>query len=359
MKYYKFSNAGGKQWIIPDRHTASALELYQPSGRNGLLVKRWLPTILKMDCLGIAKKFLHIETVDNPISDTLNKELASVFQIDQLEYSVFLGTPCAHQKTTIQIFQDSKILGYCKITYNPEIGKLFEGEANTMKRLADCKITKVPQCLLCKRLDSGEWVFVQSTTKTLNSTVPHEWTVLHERFLSSMYEATKTTMPYNKTDFYKSMKYIQSCMGSVGLQQRLKTVYTALERINKAFAGKDIEVCAFHSDFTPWNMFEENGLLFVFDWEYASFSYPPYLDRMHFFMQTAIYEKRLDVNQIIQEYERIDVHGRDKDMVMSCYLLNILSFYTKRGGGQLENGLEDIASIWFELLEYINNKSKQ
>lgn len=359
MKFYKISNADGKQWVVPSQNMSVGMQLYQPLAWKGRLLKKWLPLVNGLACLGLVRKVLHIEAVANPISEALHKKLMSVFKTDSLEYSVFLGTPCAHQKTTIQIFQGDKILGYCKITDNPEIGGLFEGETLILRHLADCRITNVPQCLLCKSLDSGEWIFVQSTTKTLKSSVLHEWTNLHEHFLERIYESTKKSMPYSKTDFYKSLKYIQGRMGSVGSQHRLNAVYSAIERINKEFAGKDIEVCAFHSDFTPWNMFEEDGCLFVFDWEYASFSYPPYLDRMHFFMQTAIYEKKLDEKQIIQEYEQINVHGLDRDLIMTCYLLNIMSFYTKRGGSQLEKGLEDIASIWFKLLEYINDKSKE
>lgn len=35
-----------------------------------------------------------------------------------------------------------------------------------------------------------------------------------------------------------------------------------------------VEYGVYHADFTPWNMSVEEGQLFVFDWEYASLTYP-------------------------------------------------------------------------------------
>lgn len=356
MHFYKLSNKSGKRWIIPDRHILTALELYQPSGINGKLIKKLLPFILLIDVLDIVKRLLHIESVCNPIKTLVRTELETIFNATNLEYSVFLGTPCAHQKTTIQIFVGKKILGYCKISTNPDVGKLFENEARTMQRLADCGVTNVPQCLLCKKLSTGEWIFVQTTTKSLYSKVLHEWSNLHDNFLYSLYKATKDTMPYEDTDLYKSMDYLQRNIVSIDKQENKTIAQIALDRIAHEYSKRLLDVCAFHSDFTPWNMFEEQGHLFVFDWEYASFSYPPYLDRIHFFMQTAIYEKKWDVRQIIREYRKIELFGFDSDLMMTTYLLNILSFYIRRGGGRLEVGLEPIAEIWFKLLKNINEK---
>lgn len=356
MMFYRLTNADGKQWIVPAKHARTALELYQPGGRKGKLIKKWLPFILTVDVLGIVKRLLHIECVDHPVKETIRDELERVFNTTHLEYTAFLGTPCAHQKTTVQIFAGKKILGYCKISANPEIGKLFENEAKTMRRLADCRVMNVPHCLLCKKLDTGEWIFVQSTIKTRNSKVLHEWSFKHVEFLSSLYNTTKSTMLYEDTDLFKSMDYLKRNMVSVYEVGNRAIVQIALERITRMYEGQNLEVCAFHSDFTPWNMFEEQGHLFVFDWEYASFSYPPYLDRIHFFMQTAIYEKKWDVQQIIKEYKKIELYGFDSDLMIITYLLNILSFYIKRGGGRLEVGLEPIAEIWFKLLKNINEK---
>ena len=42
-KYWKINNAEGKSWIIPTKNAKVALQLYQPSGRNGKLLKALLP----------------------------------------------------------------------------------------------------------------------------------------------------------------------------------------------------------------------------------------------------------------------------------------------------------------------------
>ena len=57
------------------------------------------------------------------------------FQCD-FDYSIFLGTPSKHQKTTIQVFREKKILGYCKITNSKQLFDIFSDE----KKLLDVEM---------------------------------------------------------------------------------------------------------------------------------------------------------------------------------------------------------------------------
>lgn len=52
-------------------------------------------------------------------------------------------------------------------------------------------------------------------------------------------------------------------------------VMNAVEDTVKHWEGKRVGFCAYHADFTPWNMYVEQDELFVFDWEYAQMTYPP------------------------------------------------------------------------------------
>ena len=78
------------------------------------------------------------------------------------------------------------------------------------------------------------------------------------------------------------------------------------------------QVCTFsvyHGDFTPWNMFEEDDKIFVFDFEYGKFSYPPYLDLLHYFTQSSIFEKKKSVNKIMRDFSK----EFKKRVIMGCF----------------------------------------
>lgn len=112
-KYLKITNKDGKVWLMPKQHMKTGLELYQPSSKKGMLLKRWLPWLYWLKPLMGKLGMSDIEYVMDPqIHHIIEKE----FNQDAVEYSVFEGTPCVHQKTTIQIFKGENILGYCKVT---------------------------------------------------------------------------------------------------------------------------------------------------------------------------------------------------------------------------------------------------
>ena len=41
--FYRFSNSDGKVWLMPVRNMRIAMNLYQPSGRNGKAMKALFP----------------------------------------------------------------------------------------------------------------------------------------------------------------------------------------------------------------------------------------------------------------------------------------------------------------------------
>ena len=72
-------------------------------------------------------------------------------------------------------------------------------------------------------------------------------------------------------------------------------------------------------------MFEEKKRLFVFDFEYAKMTYPPYLDWFHFFTQTSIFEQGMDAEKIFEAYKRskssISKYFDDSEFVISEMLI--------------------------------------
>lgn len=358
MIYYKISNADGKQWIMPSKNMSIGMQLYQPSAWKGKLLKDWFPLVSKFDGLGLVKKALHITACDCPVSDSLNSKLCQLFGKEVLEYSVFNGTPCAHQKATIQIYSGNDILGYCKITDKAELIEIFKKEQSFLQWMSEKKVEGVPQCLCCEEVGQGRWIFVQTTTKSKNSKLRHELGDKELNFLADMTNKTSVILAFDETDQYSWMKSL-SCQLNAFSDSDAQTVGKAIEKINNYYATLTQSVfSAYHSDFTPWNMFEEKGKIFVFDWEYAGRTYMPYLDLIHHLVQTSVFEGKLEAEGIFdvlfhQKAELLNKYFEDSKMAVLIYLIDIIAKYTSRDADQETDDTRMLKATRIKLISLI------
>ena len=67
---YRFSNADNKTWLMPAHNMQVAMNLYQPSGRNGKIMKALFPWLHH---LLIIRKIIHAESVYCDITDELKR----------------------------------------------------------------------------------------------------------------------------------------------------------------------------------------------------------------------------------------------------------------------------------------------
>ena len=348
--FYRIENNDGKVWLMPISKLRTAMNLYQPSGFKGKLLKRWFPTL---HCFPLLKQELHIETTRCSLADDLHDKLCRLFHTDRLEFAVFCGTPCVHQKLTIQLSTGSRILGYCKVSDHPEVVKLFEREGVLLKQLERLGIGNVPRIVFSGEWRSGIHLLVQTTCKTNHSQVIHQWGQLHEEFLHRIYTQTKRKLLFEETDYYRTLSDLNQHLDWIFPEELRGIVSAAIDKVYQMNSGKMVEYGVYHADFTPWNMFVEKGTLFVFDWEYARMTYPPMLDRYHFFTQTTIFEKRWQADEIItflQSQEGKDFNRED----YTLYLLDVISRFILREKGQIEGDIARSMKIWSELLKYLN-----
>lgn len=346
-EFHRFGNSDGKYWIMPARNMRTAMNLYQPSGSKGKMVKSLLPCL---HFLTPVRKVIHAEKLHCRLNGDLRELLCKVFDTRDIEFSIFEGTPSIHQKITIQASTGKKVLGFCKLSENNDIKVLFEKESDILTRLAECGVKNIPQALHCGTLKSGMHIFVQSTAKSASSRIIHEWSGLHEKFLSQMHEKTKQLVPYEESDCCKSIDAIGKAMDNLPDCIDRKVIATAIADIHKEFDGKAMELSAYHGDFTPWNMFANGKELFVFDFEYAAMSYPPGLDRYHFFTQTAIFERHWNANDITVFIESDNGKWIDKKLY-TIYLLDVISRFTLRENGKVSGKAATPFALWGKILE--------
>lgn len=342
-RYYFLTNADGKTWVLPRKNLATALELYQPGGIKGRLLKSLLPLVHPIP---MARKAAKADSGEISLSEEIYRQAEKSFGTPGLEYSIFGGTPSVHQKITIQFFKGHRIYGYAKVTDSKEIASLFSNEERLLDRLHKAGIEEIPECLFNDTLSSGLHLFIQTTRKNDRSFSPSRWNHHHERFLSELRDKTAASYRFEDTDFARSLLDLKNDITFIPREFRA-TVSSALGSVLDSLEDKQVEYSAFHADFTPWNMFMHDGSLFVFDWEYGRMSFPPMLDRYHFFVQQAIHVRHLDADATTRWLRENKWFSAAE---LDWYLLDIISRFTLREKGAVSPGLYSMLRFWTGML---------
>jgi hypothetical protein len=351
--YYTISNADGKTWIIPDKNTQTALSLYQASSWKGKLLKLLFPYLKGLKTV---RKQLAIKVNRYELRSELSDLLTDVFHSEAIELAFFLGTPSVHQKIIMQISRGKTILGYCKVSDREEVKQLFYHEQTILKTLKAKGIKQIPECLYCGALTDNINLFIMSTVKTNQSKMIHQWKSQHWDFLTELKQKTEQILPFEQTDYFHTIDTLTQNLSCFSLPER-NIIHSAIDKVMGYYSGKTVAFSACHDDFTPWNMLFERGQLFVFDLEYAKLTYPPYLDRFHFFTQCCIFEQHLDADEIYKAYlsqkQTISKRIENPDFSYLCYLVNILSLYLKKDSGNFHTGVRENIQIWCSLIAHL------
>ena len=345
-KFYRFGNADGKRWIVPARGMHTALNLYQPSGIKGKVVKALLPYLHWM---APVRKVIKAQTINCRLNNELHKLFCETFGVEDIEFAIFEGTPCVHQKITMQLSNNGRILGYCKLSDSNNIKALFEKENAMLEWLAKRGVKDIPQALHCGTLATGTHIFVQSTAKSASSSIPHEWGTLQQQFIDKLHSCTKQRIKFEESDFYRSITALGEHLHWLPGNIDSTIIEQGIAFVREQYEGRDVEFSAYHGDFTPWNMFVEKGRLFVFDFEYAAKSYPPGLDRYHHFTQTAIFEKHWSADDFASYMQTQEAAWIDKNRYLQ-YLLDVVSHYTMREGGKVAGKAATPFALWGALM---------
>lgn len=353
-KFYRFGNSDGKCWIMPARNMRTAMNLYQPSGSKGKMVKSLLPCLHRLPPV---RKAIHATTMHCRLNREFYSALCDVFKTRDFEYAIFEGTPSASQKMIIQISRGKKLLGYCKITDEEDIYRLFRNESDNLNWLKEKNIYGIPEVLFCGEY-SKHFLFIQTTKKNADSLISHEIGTQHLEFLERIHKATVIELTFKESDFYLDIQYLKSIIDNINENEKT-TIELGINYIENFYkTGTKHPFSFFHGDFTPWNIYFEKNELQAFDFEFSARTFPPKMDLTHFFLQTLILERKLSAKEIYPQLEQFKKKYCISDIQIICYLIHILSFYFKLYKGNF-NTNDNGYIIWSSLLKnQLKNETK-
>lgn len=337
--YISFSNSDGKAWTIPIKHMPVGLEIYEPSGIKGKLVKKVLPVLSPFGGYRLIPGCCRSSI---ELAEPLRTLLDSIYP--QHELAVFWGTPCIDQKVTIQVFRGNQIFGYCKIGNSQRVRTLFRHEERILNELERCGVKNVPQCRGVFTLGAGEIAFVQTTQKTVGARVAHQFGGKHEDFLQMLFEKTKKHILFEESDFYESLVYLKNNVAKLKSEYQ-EAVASVTNAVLDKYRNQQVLWGVCHRDFTPWNTCTSGENLFVFDFEYALRYAPKEIDVWHFYTQTAVYERKMTSEEIAREF----IKEHKNHLAEYClYLLDSISLYLLRGEPadiEIANGKAHILTV--------------
>lgn len=357
--YISISNSDGKEWILPSDNLRIGLNIYQASSKKGLLLKKYLPVLMAIPVINCTvKKILGISDTVLNIPVPIIEKIKEVFDVCDPTLAYFAGTPSKHRKGTIQVSKHEKLLGYVKITKNQELANLFYKEQEYLDWLKESGVKNIPNCLFCGKINNM-YIFIQDTIKTSQSIMLHTIGNVQLDFLEKLNMYTKTKCSYNESDYYDSLNQLKQkaeLVFSYGVScQHFEDGLNYVEETLRT----ESEFSAYHGDFTPWNSFQENGELYVFDFEYAKKTYPPFIDVFHYFTQSCIFELNFDASHIFEKFTRKMNNGLfeklfdQPEISYLEYIYSIISFYIDRDGESLKDIDIRNLKIWLNLIDLL------
>lgn len=348
-------NVEGKKWIFPIDNVKVGMNIYQPSSFQGKTVKKLLPYVTKWQF--ILNK-LHISVENMKLQDDVMLYLRHHLG-EQVEYSIFYGTPSPNQKITMQINQGKKCIAYVKFSDKEHIAEYFQREYSLLKELEVTGMQCIPKAIAFQKIGKY-YVFVQSGEKTGREKEADKFYKAHINFLDKMYEHSKVTKSFEDTKYYKNLMDLQNCLERFESKDR-DIIHKGIDKISRVWTN-ETEFYLYHGDFTPWNMYLKEDMLHVFDFEYAKREYPKYLDVFHFHTQIWNLVERRDMESIWNLYQRKNQEWAEClqidniDVYYIAYLLDIIHENLLLESIANEKIDEGCYKLWLYLLERLNAK---
>lgn len=356
--YICFSHSN-KVWIIPEENCEPALEMYQPSTIKGKVLKSCIRFFCKSKIIfgkvGVCRRKLSFHS-------QIHSYLKSIVNGEEVYIAAYMGDTTSKQnnKVTLQIYNEQKILCYGKITREPEVLENFSREIDGLKFLEKKGINNIPKVLGEREIEDLK-IFVQSTNKPLRQPVRLEFGRKQIEFIHNIVKKTQFHVRYELSEFYILVQYLKDNATKLGKTEE-KIILSAVKWVETYAEEKGLPVAFCHGDYTPWNVYYQNGELNSFDFEYCLRMMPAYIDVFHYLTQLSILGKSNDASETIKLYESyqgiLKEYMSDTDVIYGCYLLYIIGFYYHRTDGDCKRIGKQL-EIWLELLEYLLKENER
>jgi hypothetical protein len=252
-------------------------------------------------------------------------------------FALALGRPGRFRKLTVQVMcPDGSVLGYIKFPFTEAGTERVRHEAAVLSELWTFPALRphIP-----KVLHAGKWNdrFSLFLSPASGSPGPATFTPSHARFLQNLWSIYRVEKPGRVLVQKVSARWEKVAPSLNGQQRWLGN--QALRWAGKWLEGTAVTCGVMHGDFAPGNIcVKNNGELFVFDWELASWGEPIYWDVLNFRAVTSVIrgERKFPMNWAPSSPRG----SQTRQAVRLLYLVDSLCSLLKEGREGRERAIE-------------------
>lgn len=326
---------GSIRWMVPvTNRRASFLQFYNSSTVKGRIFSAVASASFLSGVPGIVcNGYVTIYVRENPPLFSLLRDASCK------TYSIFTGTIGENRKCVIEISDDGKTSCFIKVPLNRNSAKLLENESRILHvlNMSDFSYLRTPY----SEFDGLSGSVRLENIRPEKADRYNGFNGLHMKGLLELYLRSISFKPLRKTAFYERLIHNMYLLkGNAGASGRpeIKRIYAGLERLFHSIdADRSIPVADSHGDFTPWNLYQKDGMNYVYDWELSTGETPLLYDLFHYIFQGEVMLHRSAYSGIEEAMERamllpdvqsvIQTFHIDQEFHYKLYLLANVSYY--------------------------------
>jgi hypothetical protein len=270
------------RWFVPLDNpslSSAALSLYTPT-RASARFKRF-----------VARAAMHLRVpfwyrdsvwIASRRMPPLVQTLRNLFPESDVRLALSAGAPepARNRKASVVVLgPDGEIKAFGKAAASGLSKQIAAHEAKALQGIAKLLGAKshVPKVLFAGDVDG---VYVTAQTPLSGRPTGPRLTPAIQTFLRSL--QTEQIKPAARTNLVE-----QLAVRIDGLSSGKEKLLSALESLQPTLETLKVPVTVIHGDFAPWNLREDRGDIFAFDWEYAELDGIPLFDETHFRLQVG------------------------------------------------------------------------
>ncbi len=235
----------------------------------------------------------------NGITHSLKQYFQNKLNVNDVQIAIYCGAMGNSSKATLQLMNSrGGVIGFAKIADNKIAASYLENEAQVLMKLKELslKYGYVPT-LIDYDVWEGHFVTIQNIPVKKLSFSGNSLTKTHINWLIDIHDITLIKKRITQTEFWSELSVR---LESVSKYQYKKVLYNLFDSIRSTLENIILPFSLCHRDFVPWNTYKTREGLYVFDWEWAKFNYPPLFDCFHFIVQSRRLIKKDSMEKIYQ-----------------------------------------------------------
>lgn len=356
---YLIISQNGNTWVLPSDKIKQAIEMYQPYAKKAQTMKDLIPTVKDV---GFALRKMGIETVKVLLQEDVKKYIDELVGTENYYVAAYMGdvTSDMNNKLTLQVFNFDKILCFIRMTNSVEATDLMQHELDFIEFLQERQVVNLPEIIDKNKIGEIR-LFAQRSEKKLLEKVKLEFDEKHMKCLRDMMEKTKVRCVFENTDLYTKIQDLKRIVKDKFPQNEKMIVQHSIKIIENKLRETEGNYAVCHGDFSPWNVYyNSNKEVCMYDFEYACYTMPLYVDAFHYITKMSLYGMQNDGDKTIAVYDKYkkilsQYIEEDTDFVYLCYLVGIISSYSKNASSKFSIYAYKYLD-WIAIISYLNSR---